>query len=222
MLKLYYVPISFNSRRVWVALLEKGLDFELVPMKLDGDQFQADFLALNPFHHIPVLVDGDFKVIESLAILDYLEAKYPEPPLLPAQPQALAIVRMVEMVTVNELLPATRPLIQQALGLTEVAPEQLEQAKQQIATVLGVLENWLAERPYFGGERLTLADIVAGTAVPILPSLGVSLKGDAHLSDWTQRLRQRASWQQTEATPEEVEAFKSRMKQLMARSSQRS
>jgi glutathione S-transferase len=220
MLKLYHVPISFNSRRVWVALLEKGLEFELIPMKLDGDQFQADFLALNPFHHIPVLVDGDLTIIESLAILDYLEAQYPEPPLLPAQPQALAIVRMVEMVTVNELLPATRPLIQQALGLADVAPEQLEPAKQQIATVLGVLENWLAEPPYFGGERLTLADIVAGTAVPILPSLGVSLQGYPHLSDWTQRLRQRASWQQTEATPEEVEAFKSRMKQLMARSSQ--
>lgn len=79
MLKLYHVPISLNSRRVWIALLEKKLQFELVELKLDGDQFHPDFIALNPFHHIPVLVDDGFRIIESLAILDYLEAKYPTP-----------------------------------------------------------------------------------------------------------------------------------------------
>jgi len=50
LLTLYHVPISFNSRRVWIALLEKKLQFELVELKLDGDQFQPDFVALNPFH----------------------------------------------------------------------------------------------------------------------------------------------------------------------------
>ena len=83
MLKLYHTPISANSRRVWIALLEKEIPFELVPLKLDGDQFQPEFLAINPFHHIPVLVDDDFRLIESLAILDYLEAKYPSPAMLP-------------------------------------------------------------------------------------------------------------------------------------------
>ena len=81
MLKLYHDPISPNSRRVWVALLEKELEFELVPINLNGDQLQPEFLALNPFHHIPVLVDNGFRVLESLAILDYLEAKYPTPAL---------------------------------------------------------------------------------------------------------------------------------------------
>jgi glutathione S-transferase len=217
MLKLYHVPISFNSRRVWVALLEKGLDFELVQMKLDGDQFQPDFLALNPFHHIPVLVDDDLPVFESLAILDYLEAKYPTPSLLPTEPQALAIVRMVEMVTVNELLPATRPLVQQSMGLTEVDSAQLEQAQKQVATVLSTLEKWLGVGPYFSGDRLTLADIVAGTVVPILPTLGVSLNNYPALQEWIKRLRQRPSWQQTEATPEQIEAFKAKMRQLMAK-----
>jgi glutathione S-transferase len=218
MLKLYHAPISFNSRRVWVALLEKELDFELVRMNLDGDQFQPDFLTLNPFHHIPVLVDGDFPVIESLAILDYLEAKYPAPPLLPTDPQALAVVRMVEMVTVNELLPATRPLIQQTMGLAEVTSTQLEQAQQQLATVLDTLNNWLGAGAYFSGDHLTLADIVAGTVIPILPTLGVSLNNYSSLQDWIKRLQQRPSWQQTAATPEQIEAFKAKMKQLMAKS----
>ncbi len=72
MLKLYYTPISLNSRRVWVALLEKQIAFEPLALNLDGDQFKPDFLAINPFHRIPVLVDEDLTLVESLAILDYL------------------------------------------------------------------------------------------------------------------------------------------------------
>jgi glutathione S-transferase len=117
MLKLYHEPISFNSRRVWIALLEKGLEFELVELKLDGDQFQPDFIELNPFHLIPVLVDDGFRVIESLAILDYLNAKYPVPAMLPTDGQKLAIVRMVQMVITNEFAPAISPLFMQLLGI---------------------------------------------------------------------------------------------------------
>ncbi len=92
-----------------MALLEKQIAFEAIALNLDGDQFEPEFSAINPFHRIPVLIDGDLTVIESLAILDYLEAKYPTPALLPTEAKALAVVRMVEMVTLNELLPATFP-----------------------------------------------------------------------------------------------------------------
>ena len=218
MLKLYHLPISFNSRRVWVALLEKGLEFELVPLKLDGDQFQPEFLAMNPFHHIPVLVDGDFTVMESLAILDYIEAKYPQPPLLPSHPQSLAIVRMVEMVIINELLPRTRPLMQQAMGLAEISPEQLEKSQQQIATVLSFLEKTLGDRLYFTSDnQINLADIVAGTVIPLFPNFGVALEEYPKLKQWMQRLQERDSWKKTEPDPEEIEAFKSTMKKLIAR-----
>src|ERR671916_3497202 len=110
MLKLYHIPISQNSRRVWITLLEKELEFELVEVKLDGDQFQPEYLALIPFHQIPVLVDDGFNIVESLAILDYLEAKYPKPAMLPTDAKDLAVVRMVKLVSVNELLPASTPL----------------------------------------------------------------------------------------------------------------
>ncbi|MDY7015684.1 MAG: glutathione S-transferase family protein, partial [Cyanobacteriota bacterium] len=94
MLKLYHHPLSPNSRRVWIALIEKQLPFELIALKLDGDQFAPEFLKINPFHHIPALVDGDFSIVESQAILDYLEAKYPIPPLRPNDPQSVGIVQM--------------------------------------------------------------------------------------------------------------------------------
>lgn len=110
MLTLYHAPISLNSRRVWLTLLEKGLEFELVEIKLDGEQFSPDFLAINPFHHVPVLIDDGFKIVESLVILDYLEAKYPAPAMLPKDPKDLAIARMAQVVAAHELLPAVIPL----------------------------------------------------------------------------------------------------------------
>ena len=85
-LKLYYTPISLNSRRVWVALLEKEIAFEPLALNLDGDQFKPDFLPINLFHRIPVLVKEDLTVVESLAILDDREAKYSTPALsIPAE-----------------------------------------------------------------------------------------------------------------------------------------
>ncbi|MBA2747173.1 MAG: glutathione S-transferase family protein [Tatlockia sp.] len=217
MLTLYHEPISFNSRRVWIALLEKGLEFELVELKLDGDQFQPDFIALNPFHYIPVLVDDGFRVIESLAILDYLDAKYPNPAMLPTEAQQLAIVRMVEMVITNEFAPAISPLFMQLLGI-ECDEAKLEEARQKLATGLSFLENLLGDCSYYGGERLSLADIFAGTVISSLHYFNVSLDNYPLLSAWCDRLQQRPAWVQTALNPRRVAAFISRAKVRMAKS----
>jgi glutathione S-transferase len=211
-MKLYHDPISPNSRRIWITLLEKGVVFELVEVKLDGEQFKSDFLAISPFHHIPALVDDGFNMVESLAILDYLEAKYPSTPsMLPSNAKDLAIVRMVELATINELLPAAIHLLPVILGLPGADPEKIEQAKQKISTVLKFFESLLDERPFFGSQNLTLAEPVAGTVVTWLPGGGVSLSEYPKLSAWCDRLIARPAWQKTQATPEMIEAIKSRM-----------
>ncbi len=220
MLKFYNHAISWNTRRVWITLLEKEIEFEEIRLKLDGEQMQPDFLAINPFHHVPVLVDDDFKVVESLAILDYLEAKYPEPALLPREPQNLAVVRMVEMITVNELVPGIMPLIQQVMGIGEHSEERLEQSRQKIATVLAFFESHLGDNPYFGNTSLSLGDIVAGTLVIRLPSLGITLEEYPQLQGWCHRLSQRSAWQKTEPSPEAIQAFMSTMKKLMKKQQQ--
>ncbi|MBN3874333.1 MULTISPECIES: glutathione S-transferase family protein [unclassified Nostoc] len=216
MLTLYHQPFSPNSRRVWITLLEKGLEFELVEIKLDGEQFKPEFLAISPFHHIPVLVDDGLNVVESLAILDYLEAKYPTPAMLPKDGKDLAIARMVQLVTVNELLPAATTFLPQLLGLPGGDPEKIEKAQQKIATVLKFFENLLDDRPYFASHNLTLAEVVAGTVVDVLPSVGISLSDYPKLNAWCDRLVARPTWQATEATPEVIEAFKSMIVARMA------
>jgi glutathione S-transferase len=184
MLKLYYHPLSPIARRVWIALLEKHLDFEQIIVNLDGDQFQSEFLVINPFHHIPVLVDDRFRVIESLAILDYLEAKYPNPPLLPATPEILAKVRMIQMVAINELAPQVIPLIVEGKN-----SPQLAKAKQAIDRVLNFFSEVLGDSFYFGGNQFTLGDIVAGNSTILLSKLGVDFSKYPNLSVYCDRLR---------------------------------
>ncbi|MGL4883486.1 MAG: glutathione S-transferase family protein [Waterburya sp.] len=217
MLQFYYSRLSINARRVWVTLLEKNLEFEPVMLKLNGDQFQPDFLQINPFHHIPVLVDNEFKIFESLAILDYLEAKYPSPSFMPTDAQDIAKVRMLELVTVNELPPASIVLMKEMLDVT-VEEQKIEQAKQTMATTLQYFEaNLLAYQAYFLGEQLTYADIVVGTAVAAIPNLGISLEPYPKITKWLENLNQRPSWQQTAPSPEDIEKSKAVMKAILQR-----
>ncbi len=211
MLKLYYARPSVYARPVWLALLEKQLPFELVSVDLSGKQLEPEFLAVNPFGHVPVLVDGGFRVIESLAILDYLEARYPDRPLLPTNPRALATVRMVQLVTLNELLPAVFKLLMQDHRSGEPSTE-IEYAQLRATTTLGFLEELLADSQYFAGDQLTLAEIVAGTIIHKLPDLGVSLVSYPGLRRWSEQLLARPTWQQIQLSAEEWSTFRRRMR----------
>jgi glutathione S-transferase len=218
MIKLYQTSISFNSRRVWITLLEKGLDFEIEEIQLNGQQFQPAFLALNPFHHIPVLVDGDTSIIESLAILDYLEAKYPQPRMLPTNPEDLAKVRMVEMVTVNELAPALNPLFPKMLGLGEGDPAQVAESLQKIATILQFFEGLLDDRAFFGSNTITLAEPVAGTVLANLGFAGITIDEYPKLNAWMKRLMLRPHWLATQATTEQLANLRKMMVERLSQS----
>jgi glutathione S-transferase len=207
MLKLYYARPSIYARPVWLALLEKQLPFELIPVDLSGEQFQPEFLALNPFSHIPVLLDGEFRIIESLAILDYLEARYPERSLLPNGAVATAKAKMAQMVALNELLPALFKLLVNAKQSSD-----LEYARLQAINALNFLENLLGDSPYFAGDRLTLAEIVAGTIVGKISDIAAPLTDYPRLRHWSERLLARPTWQQIELTPEEWNNHKRRMR----------
>lgn len=209
MLKLYYARPSAYARPVWLALLEKQLPFELIPVNLGGEQFEPEFLALNPLGHVPVLVDGDFRVIESRAILDYLEAQYPERSLLPSDAKTLAIVRMVQSVAFSELLPLIFRLM-----VFDRETSDWNTASQQVLKVFTFFESLLGEGPYFAGEHLTMAEIVAGTLIPMLPNLGISLRESPNLKSWSSRLLARPSWQTIALTSDEWSDFKRRIKVL--------
>ena len=220
MLKFYHTPLSANSRRVWVMLLEKQVEFEEIVLSLQGDQFEPEYLKLNPFHHIPTLVDEDFTLIESLAILDYLEAQYPTPNFTPKDAKAMGIMRMLELVTVNELLPTTLPLLKQVVGLPADPNQPPEAMHKKITTIFDFYQNYLGDNPYLVGEQITLADIVVGTVIPTLKYMNISLENHPQLQAWCERLMMRESWQKTQAKPEDVEASYARIKEILTQKSQ--
>uniref|UniRef100_B8HZD0 Glutathione S-transferase domain protein n=1 Tax=Cyanothece sp. (strain PCC 7425 / ATCC 29141) TaxID=395961 RepID=B8HZD0_CYAP4 len=218
MLKFYYNQVSLNTRRVWVALLEKQIQFQPLEVNLNGEQFSQEFTEINPLQQIPVIEDNELRVIDSLAILDYLEAKYPHPSLIPVKPVAIAMVRMVEMITVNELQPAMLPFTRQLLGL-DVEPDKLNAAHHRVMTVIQMFENFLDGKRYFVDDKITLADIVAGTLVPSLALFGFALEPYPHLKTWLEHLNLRASWQQTTPKPEVIEAALPAIRKILERRS---
>jgi glutathione S-transferase len=214
MLKFYYATISANARRVWITLLEKQIPFEPIILDLDGEQFQSEFTAINPLQRVPAIVDNQLRVFESLAILDYLEAKYPAPELMPKELDKLAITRMISMVSVTELQPAVLTLTKQLLGL-EIDPMSVEKARQRAISILQFFEDTLGDCPYFTGNTFTIADIVAGTLVPSAAMFGISLEPYPALNAWIDRLSQRESFRQTNPTPEQVQAALPTIKKIM-------
>ena len=211
MLKFYYHPLSPLSRRVWIALLEKEIPFTSVIINLkEGEQFKPEFLKLNPFHHVPVIVDDGLRILESLAILDYLDSKYPQNPLLSLDSSRLAKVRMAQMVTNNELSSLVISLIRE----TEGSP-QLAKTKRKITRILQFFAELLEDEDYFGGDYLSLGDIVAGNAVILINKLGFDISQNQRIEAWSDRLMQRAAWQLTQPNDEQVAIFKQTVKKLI-------
>lgn len=193
MLTFYYHPLSPIARRVWWALLEKGIQFEAVEVDLGrGQQHEPPFATMNPFHHVPVVVDDGLRLVESLAILDYLERQYPNPALLPEAAVVYGRVRMVQMVVVNELMTKVMTV---ATALEDAVAFQ--SAERALSPVLTFLDDELQDSPFYGGEHLSLADIVAGTTVPLFQRVGVSLGPYPRLAAWQQRIAEREAWQHT-------------------------
>ncbi|MGI8936090.1 MAG: glutathione S-transferase family protein [Phormidesmis sp.] len=214
MLKLYYHPLSPIARRVWWALLEKEIPFNPVIVDLRGKQFEPNFLAISPFHHVPVLVHDDVRLIESLAILDYLDHQFPQNSLSPIAPAGLAKMRMVQMVVTNEV-------ITQLVAIVNAENQSLStEKKDHLETCFRFLDEQLGEGDYFGGDRLNLADIITGSTVPLFSRLGISLQTYESLSRWQARIMERLSWQQTNPNDDDFQQWK-RWIQLQVKRRQR-
>ena len=167
-LKLYSYWRSSASYRVRIALNLKGLEYETIPVHLlrgGGEQHGPEYRALNPQGRVPLLVDGDFRLTQSLAILEYLESTHPRPPLLPVDERRRALVRAFCQAIAADIQPL------QNLGtlgyLTRVfeAGDEDKQAWLQhwIEAGLTALEDQQRHRPrapFLFGEQPTFAECV--------------------------------------------------------------
>ena len=153
-IKLYDFKTSPNCQRVKVVLEEKALDYETVPIDLRKQEQKApEYLALNPYGKVPVLVDGDTVLYESCIINEYLEDRYPDPPLLPADPSARARIRILidyGITHTNDSHQAIRAEMMKPEG--ERDTDALAAAKARFIEELQPLERELEGCDYMAGD----------------------------------------------------------------------
>jgi glutathione S-transferase len=161
--KLYGDLRGTNPRRVDLYLAEKGLRIERVQINsAASEQRQPDFLAKNPAGKIPVLEmdDGGF-LPESAAIVEYLEERFPEPPMIGVTPEARAKVRSLERIGAD-LIGRAGIWLQHShphfAGRYRQDPVFGEVLGPTVDEVLEVLETHLGDKPFLAGDTLTIAD----------------------------------------------------------------
>jgi maleylacetoacetate isomerase len=166
-MKLFGYWRSLATFRVRIALNLKGLQVEETMIDLQaGHQRSADYQAVNPQMVVPALIDGAGPALfQSLAILEYLDERYPEPPLLPADARGRARVRGLAQIVACDSHPLIVPRIREYLadefGLDESG--RLTWIRHWIGAALRAIEKHLATEPdtglYCHGDAVTIADI---------------------------------------------------------------
>jgi maleylpyruvate isomerase len=167
-MKLYTFFRSSASYRVRIALNLKGLAYEQIPIHLrrgGGEQFAASYKAINPQALVPALEDNRRTLTQSLAIIEYLEERYPKPPLLPADPADRALVRSMALIIACEIHPIQnlRVLVHLKSNLRQSEDDLNRWARHWIDLGLSALEQMTTSTPKRGkfcfGDTPTLADI---------------------------------------------------------------
>src|SRR5881397_3472294 len=154
MVLLYEHPLSPYAQKVKIALAEKGVAVECrLPDFMSGRD--DAFAAANPRREVPALVDGDTRVFDSTIILEYIEDRWPTPPLLPVAPAERARVRMLEELCDTYVEPISWScfeinIFKRAEGA--LAERLLGRAAEQTTGVHAWLERQLGSRAFFNGD----------------------------------------------------------------------
>lgn len=161
-MKLYGFGPTRSLRALW-GLRELGAEFEFVSVNLvAGEHQHPDFLRLNPAGKVPVLVDGDFVLTESAAIVLYLAEKYQEKGLLPADLKVRAQVYRWVMFAMTEI---EQPLFRitkhtRVYPEDKRLPEDIALASQEFGVMAAVLNHHMEGRQFIVGDGITVADCV--------------------------------------------------------------
>jgi glutathione S-transferase len=198
MLRLYFHPRSTYGRRVRVAMLEKGIEFEPVELDMAGRAHKApEYLAKNPYGRVPTLEHDGFVLYESAAILWYLEATHPSPALAPADARGRAEVDMHLRLCDGQLGRYAGVVL---FPKRFLPPERwdrpaIDAARAEIEKHLAIVEQQLGHREYLVGDAFTLADVAY---LPFLHFLELfDVPTGPRVQAWRTRLLARPSAQAT-------------------------
>jgi len=160
MLTLYYSP-GACSMASHITLEESGANYESVPILLSKGENKAEsYLKINPRGKVPTLQDDDFVLYESLAIMTYLDRRYPEPPIFGSTNQEAGLIWRSICETESYLVDAANKLVRPIFfgkGLDNI--EEIQQAARTVREELKTLDDRLAHARWLVGDKLSAADI---------------------------------------------------------------
>ena len=202
-MKLYHNPLSPNDRRVRLAAAVLGIPLEekLVDFS-KGEHKSAEYLALNPNGAVPTLVDGDFVLTESRAIMQYLASKKPESGLLPRDEAARADVTRWQFWDAAHFSPqlaalAFERVIKGMMGLGEPDSTKVNESLTNFRRWAQVLNTRLSDKQYVVGNSLTLADLTLASSLMYAKQAEVPLAEFPHIETWLARITSLDGWKKT-------------------------
>lgn len=201
-MKLYDSLRAPNPRRVRWFLAEKGPEAEgrVEVVNIDvfkGEHRTPEYLGRAGLANVPALeIDADTTITESVAICRYLESVFPEPNMFGRDPKEMAVIEMwtrrVEMMLATPLMMTVRHSHPALAALEKQIPEIAESNRAAATRALKIFDRQLAGHPFIAGERLTMADILAATAIDFSRMARFAIPEEmAHVKRWYEAMMAR-------------------------------
>lgn len=184
-MSLYSDNDDVYSHQVRIVLAEKGVNVDIIPVK--QDEGNADLLTLNPYGTVPTLIDRELALYEARIIMEYLDERFPHPPLLPVYPVARAETRKM----MHRIEQDWYCLLQQI-----EKNEDADSARDQLLESLSGLEPVFADKAYFLSDEFSLLDCALAPLLWRLPRMGIEISATFKgLNAYMQRVFKRESFQ---------------------------
>ncbi len=175
------------SHRVRIVLAEKGINVDIVPV--EAANLPEDLIDLNPYNTVPTLVDRDLVLYESQVIMEYLDERFPHPPLMPVDPVSRANIRLM-------LHRIEADLYSQLDIVMNGGEKAVAKAKKEIRDNLVMVSPIFEQKPYFLSDEFSLVDCALAPLLWRLPALNIVLpKQAAPLLSYAERIFARESFQ---------------------------
>lgn len=202
-MKLYINVLSPNVRRV--RLTAAVLDLAIDEVRIDftkGEHKMPEFLAINPNGAVPALVDGDFTLSESRAIMQYFASKKPESGLLPRDERARADVTRWQFWDASHFSPqlgtlAFQRVLKPMMGMGDPDGAKVEEALANFRRYAAVLDKRLGNSHYVVGNSLTLADLTLASSLMYAKQADVPVAEFGNVQSWFARIAELDAWRKT-------------------------
>jgi len=179
-----------TSQRVRLVLAEKGVAVDIVDV--DPRNMPEDLYDLNPYHTLPTLVDRDLVLYESQVIMEYLDERFPHPPLLPVYPVARAQSRLFIYRIEKDWCDFVDTIVEGKAKDTVI-----DKARKDLRESLVSIAPIFADKPFFMSDDFTLVDCCVAPILWRLPQMGIELppKHGKPILDYMDRIFERESFQ---------------------------